>query len=129
MTGMPGASGGTGATGPQGSAGQIELVLCKKITKTVTTHGHKHEVSVRKCTTRLVSGVLKFTTVANDLRASVARAGVVYATGLAVRTGPGRWQLLLTHNARTLRPGRYALTLSSLHARARIVQRRTITIT
>jgi hypothetical protein len=43
MTGMTGASGGTGAAGPQGPAGQIELAVRKKITKTVTTHGHKHE--------------------------------------------------------------------------------------
>ncbi len=121
--------GPTGATGPRGPAGKIELVVCHKVTKTTTSGGHKHQTTVQKCTTRLVSGPVKFTIDDGDLAASVSRAGVTYATGLAVPTGADRWQVVLTRQVRKLRPGRYTLTLRTRHGRRRIVQRRTITIT
>jgi hypothetical protein len=128
-TGTTGATGATGAPGPQGSAGQIELVVCNKVTKTVTTHGHKHKVTVKKCTTRLVSGTVKFTIDGDDLRATLSRAHHVYATGVAVLTRAGRWQLVLTRQRRRLLSGRYTLTLRTLHGLRRIVQHTTITIT
>ena len=87
QTGATGATGATGSQGPEGPPGQIELVVCKAMKKTVTTHGHKHKVKVQKCTTRLVSGTVKFTTAAGDLRATVARAGS--ATRPASRSRPG----------------------------------------
>jgi hypothetical protein len=59
----------------------------------------------------------------------VSRAGVTYATGVAVPTGAGRWQLVLTRHNHKLRPGRYALTLRTRHGSRRIVKRTTITIT
>ncbi len=49
-TGEKGASGPTGAQGPTGPAGQIELVTCKKVGKK------------QKCTAKLVSGTVSFTT-------------------------------------------------------------------
>jgi hypothetical protein len=123
------ATGATGKTGPRGPAGQIELVVCQTVTKKTTKHGRKVAVKVKKCTARLVSGPVKFTIDADDLGASVSRAGVTYATGFAIPTGTARWQLVLTRHLRTLRPGRYTLTLRSRHGAHRILERRTITIT
>ena len=129
QTGATGASGATGPTGAQGAAGKIELVVCNKVTKTTITHGKKHKTTVQHCRTRLVSGVVKFTIDSDDLGASVSRAGITYATGLAIPTGTDRWQLMLTRHLRKLRPGRYTLTLRSRHAGRRILERRPITIT
>ncbi len=128
-TGTTGATGATGATGPRGSAGRIELVVCRNVTKTVATHGHKHNLTVQKCKTRLVSGTVKFTIDRDDLGASVSRAGVTYATGRAVPTGTGLWRLMLTRQIHRLRPGRYTLTLRTRHGQRRILERRQITIT
>ncbi|MBV9681339.1 MAG: choice-of-anchor D domain-containing protein [Solirubrobacterales bacterium] len=127
--GPAGATGATGATGPQGPAGKIELVVCRKATKTVNTHGHKHKVNVQKCTTRLVSGTVKFTVGSDHLGATVSRAGVIYATGLAVPTGTGVWQLMVTHQIHRLRPGHYTLSLATRHGQRRIQERIQITIT
>jgi hypothetical protein len=52
---------GTGGQLPQGASGppgQVELVTCHKVLKRHKHHKHK----VRKCKTRLVSGVVKFRT-------------------------------------------------------------------
>jgi hypothetical protein len=128
QTGAAGPTGATGATGPRGPAGQIELVVCHKVTKTVTTSGHTHKVTVQKCTSRLVSGTVRFKTEFRDLRASVSRAHIVYGTGVAVPRGARHWELLLTRHMRRLRSGRYTLTLRTLRGRHRIVERTTITI-
>ena len=123
QTGATGASGATGPTGAQGVAGKIELVVCNKVTKTTIAHGKKHKTTVQHCRTRLVSGVVKFTIDRDDLGASVSRAGITYATGLAIPTGTDRWQLILTRHLRKLRPGRYTLTLRSRHGGRRILER------
>jgi hypothetical protein len=109
QTGASGPTGATGATGPQGPAGQIELVVCRTVTKTTTKNGHKHTTKVQKCSTRLVSGTVKFTTT-GSIQASLTRAHLIYATGRAIPTGQHRWQLMLKPK-RALRPGRYTLTL------------------
>ena len=119
----------TALGGSRGPARKIVLVVCKAVTKTVTTHGHKHKVAVQKCAAKLVSGTVKFKINGHDLGATIARAGVTYATGLASRGSAGRWRVLLTRDIHKLRPGRYTLTLRTRHARRRIVERRTITIT
>jgi hypothetical protein len=117
-----------GATRAQGPAQQVELVMCKSVKKTVTTHGHKHKVTVQKCTARLVSGTVKFTVHPADRVAGLARAGVTYATGLAIPTGTRRWQLVLTRRMRRLRSGRYTLVLRTLHGQHGTVERATIMI-
>jgi hypothetical protein len=127
-TGAIGATGATGAIGARGPAGKIELVVCHKVKKTVTTNRHKRRVTVQKCTTRLVSGTVKFTIGGNDLRATVSRAGITYATGFAIPTGPGLWQLMLNRPIHRLRPGHYTLALGTRHGSRRL-QRRQITIT
>jgi virginiamycin B lyase len=116
-SGPQGLPGQRGLTGPQGPAGKIELVVC------TVQKNHK-----KKCTTKLVSRVVKFTSTAGDVGASISRAGVIYATGLGIPTGHGHWQLVVTHRIRTLRSGRYTLTLRTLQGHRRIVQSTTIDI-
>lgn len=95
--GSPGPAGAQGPAGPQGPAGKVELVTCKKI------KGKQH------CTTKLVSGTAKFTTTGLTAQATLSRHGVVYAAGTA-HTARGRMSLRLTP-LRSLRPGKYTLTL------------------
>jgi hypothetical protein len=128
-TGPAGATGPTGPTGAQGRAGQIELVVCRTVTKKRTKHGRKIPVKVKKCTTRLVSGKVKFTIASHAVDANVSRAGVTYATGRAIPTGAGQLELVLTRRTHPLRPGRYILTLRSRHEGHRILERTAITIT
>ena len=108
-TGATGAAGAAGPTGPKGAtgpAGQIELVTCKALTKKVK--GKKQTKQV--CTTKLVSGVVKFTTSAATA-ATLSRGRVVYATGSAVRSG--QTTKLMLRPLRHLKPGRYTLKLGA----------------
>lgn len=59
-TGLSGVRGLTGATGPTGSRGRVELVTCKQGVKTVRTNGKTRTVPTTICTTRVVTGVVKF---------------------------------------------------------------------
>jgi hypothetical protein len=97
--GPAGAAGPAGAQGPAGPAGKVELVTCKKAGKK------------RKCTTKLVSGTVKFTATGSAARATLSRHGRVYAAGSA-RSAHGSMRLRLLA-LRRLRPGRYTLTLIS----------------
>ena len=128
-TGTAGATGATGPTGARGPAGKIELVDCTTVTKKRTKNGRQVAVKVTKCTTRLVSGTVKFTIAGHDAGADVTRAGVTYATGRAIPTGTHRWRLVFTRQSHPLRPGRYILTLRSRHAGHRLLERTPITIT
>jgi hypothetical protein len=125
-TGATGSAGATGATGAQGAAGKVELVVCNTVTKTITkgTGRARHKVKVKQqqCTTRLVTGPVKFTAASSDRRASLSRAGVIYATGYNRRTRTGSQTSLVS--ARQLSRGRYTLTLGA----GRTAQHETITI-
>ena len=79
--GKTGATGATGATGRQGPAGEVELVT----SRTVTTGKGKRKKTVQKCTTKLTSSPVKFTTTRDVSAAVLSRGDVVYATGLASR--------------------------------------------
>ena len=104
-TGPTGATGTTGATGPMGPTGSVELVSCKPVAKSRRGRG-----TAQRCTTRLVSGTVKFTTTSvNDL-ATLSRAGTRYATGIAVATGSGGWCLLLDE-LHPMHAGSYTATL------------------
>jgi hypothetical protein len=127
--GATGTTGATGATGADGPAGQLELVVCRTVTKKTTKKGRKVAVKVRKCTTKLVSGTVKFTVASHDVGATVSHAGVTYATGRAIPTRADQWRLVLTRQIHPLRPGRYILTLTSGHRGRRILERSPITIT
>jgi DNA-binding beta-propeller fold protein YncE len=97
--GAQGPAGPPGAQGPAGPAGKVELVTCEKV------KGKQH------CTTKLVSGTVKFTTTGLAAQATLSRHGVVYAAGTA-RLGHGRMSLRLLP-VRRLRSGKYTLTLIS----------------
>jgi hypothetical protein len=101
--GSVGAQGPVGVAGPAGPAGRVELVTCK----TVKT-GKK---STQQCTTKVVSGTVKFKASDASAHAVLSRRGTVYATGAARSTG-GHTSLRLTP-LRRLRPGHYTLTLIS----------------
>ena len=128
-TGVTGQRGAPGQRGAQGPAGRIELVQCHTITKTVTSHGHKHKVKQQRCSARLVSGTVKFTTSPTSAAAAVSRGRITYATGRAISLGAGRWQLVLTHRIHQLRPGHYTLTLRIHRGRRTATRRSTITVT
>ena len=104
--GPVGAQGLPGAQGPAGSAGRVELVTCKTVKK-------KGKKSAQQCTTKLVSGTVTFNAAAaagaSSAHATLSRHGAVYAAGMA-RVAHGRTSLRVTP-LRTLRPGRYTLTL------------------
>jgi hypothetical protein len=117
--GSNGARGPTGLQGPQGPAGKVELVTCKTVTRNPKTK--------RVCTTKLVTGPVKFTTAATDERASLSRHGVIYATGYARQTRAGMRTWLLA--ARRLARGRYTLTLTSRPGHRQIPTRTQSTIT
>jgi hypothetical protein len=101
--GPVGPVGPIGAQGPAGPAGQVELVTCRTVRK-----GKK---SAQECTTKLVSGTVKFAATGVTASAMLSRHGVVYAAGTA-RVTHRRTSLRLTP-ARKLRPGHYTLTLTS----------------
>jgi hypothetical protein len=105
--GPAGAPGPTGPAGPAGAPGKIELVTCAVV--------KKKGKSARECTTKLVSGTVKFTATASSAHAALSRHGVVYAVGSAAsRRGRVRLRLAALHR---LRPGRYKLTIGSGKAR------------
>ena len=97
--GAQGPAGPTGAQGPAGPAGKVELLTCEKI------KGKQH------CTTKLISGTVKFTAAGSAARATLSRNGVVFAAGTA-RLTRGRMSLRLLP-VRRLRAGTYTLTLLS----------------
>jgi len=97
--GERGTQGPTGTQGPAGPTGKVELVSCKKVAKK------------QKCTAKLVSGTVSFTTSGTPAQATLSRHGVVYAVG-AARTASRRMSLRLLP-VRRLRPGKYTLTLIS----------------
>ncbi len=117
LQGAIGAQGAQGRQGTQGPPGEVELVICTTTTKTTTVHGKKKTVKQNKCTTKLVSSPVKFTTSA--AKATLSRGRVIYATGTASASR------LRLQTRRALRPGRYTLTLTSHHK----TTRQTITIT
>jgi hypothetical protein len=118
-SGSTGSQGPAGATGPAGPAGKIELVTCKTVKR-----NHKAK---QACTTKLVSGPVKFTAAAADERAALSRDDVIYATGYARQTRAGVQTSLLA--AQRLAAGRYTLTLTRRHGQRQITTRKQVTIT
>ncbi len=135
VSGPQGPAGGQGSPGPsglRGPAGEVELVTCKTTTHTVIrkVNGKRRAVKVTRqvCQTKLVSGPVKFTAQqASDAQAALSRAGVVYATGYAHQPRRGSAQIHLLA-ARTLRAGRYTLTLTTRIGHRRVTTRYPVSI-
>ena len=115
--GTNGTNGATGSRGPQGIPGKIRLVTCKVVT--VKVKGRM--VKRKKCTTKLVSGTVSFTT-ASAARASLTRGGVLYATGTVTKKG------LVLHALRRVQAGRYTLTLRYRQGHKQVTMRSQIKI-
>jgi len=98
QAGLLGPVGPAGPAGKEGPQGKVELVTCTKAGKK------------QKCTTKLVTGPVKFTATASAVRATLSRNGKVFATVSAVRRSHGGLSLVLKPR-RKLGPGRYRLTL------------------
>jgi hypothetical protein len=116
--GAQGPAGAAGPVGPAGPAGQVELVKCLTVKKGKRT--------TQKCTTKLVSGVVKLTASGISAHAMLSRDGAVFAAGTA-RSANGRMSLRLTP-LRKLRPGRYTLTLISGSGRHQSIRRESFTL-
>ncbi|HEY3864590.1 MAG TPA: hypothetical protein VGL54_00715 [Solirubrobacteraceae bacterium] len=118
LLGPVGPVGPAGVQGPAGPAGQVELVTCRTVKK-----GKK---SVQQCTTKLVSGTVKFTAAGSSVRAMLSRHGLVYAAGMAHGTH-GHMSLRLAP-VRKLRAGRYTLTLTSGSGRHETIRSEAFTL-
>jgi len=114
--GPAGPAGPPGAAGKEGPPGKVQVVTC-------TVKGKK-----KKCTTRTVSGTVKFTTSAlvASVHATLSRHGHVYAAGIA-RVAQGRVTLRLTA-LRALPAARYTLTLISGAGPHRTIRRQAFTL-
>ena len=93
----------------------MELVTCKTVTKVI--NGHKK--TVQQCTTKLVSGPVKFTT--QSVKATLSRAGKVYATGSATISHKGTPASLRLTPKRKISAGTYTLTLTENRRTTRTV--------
>ncbi len=116
--GTNGTTGAPGAKGPKGAPGKIQLVTCKIVTVKVKGKSVKR----KKCTSKLVSGTVKFTTSSAVRRASLSRGGVLYATGIVTNKG------LVLHALRPVKAGRYTLTLRYWQGKTRVTARSQIKI-
>jgi hypothetical protein len=87
------------------------------VTKTIKVHGRNERVNQEDCTTKLVSGPVKFTISANT-SATITRSGVLYATGYFSGS-----RLVLAPR-RATKPGSYLLT----ERRGRVTTRQEVTI-
>jgi hypothetical protein len=120
--GPQGAAGQRGPAGPAGPAGKVELITCK----TVKDTQRKAKPRLR-CTGKVVSGTVTFTTGSTSDRATISRGRTPYATGASVNMGYGHSQLVLG-GRRPVTRGRYTLTLSHRHGHRWITHRLQITI-
>jgi hypothetical protein len=100
-------------------------VTCKTAIAKKKTRGKKTR-GKQVCTTKLVTGRVKFTYAAADARATLSRAGVVYATGYAWRTRTGEQVRLLA--ARRLARGRHTLARTRRSGARDVTIRLVITI-
>ena len=98
------------------------------VTKTTTKHGRKVAIKVHKCTTKLVSGTVKFTIASHAVESMSPAPGLPTPSGERSQPAHANLRLVLTR-IHPLRPGRYILTLRSRHGGRRILDRRPIMIT
>ncbi len=126
--GAPGAAGPAGPQGPAGPAGprgaagpagKVQLVKCTSVKQ-----GGK---TVQRCTTQLVAGPVTFKAAKASAHATLARHGRVYASGTAVAAGRGHMRLRLIP-VRTLRAGRYTLTLIAGSGRHETIRTESFTL-
>jgi hypothetical protein len=111
----------SGATESKGR-GRIVLMTCKPTTRRITRNDHKVRVKLLACSSRQLLGKGTLPITERDTRAKLSQSHKVSATGFAVPTGHGRWQLVLQAK-RKLRRGSYTLVLRSRHHRRSVTHR------
>jgi hypothetical protein len=127
--GATGATGQRGPAGPRGPAGRqpttrrVQLIVCRP--QREARAGRRRRLE--RCSARILNGRVRMTT-GRTLRASIGRGGRVYATGLRVWLGGGRFELLMAPR-RALRPGRYVLAVQRRPCGHLVVRRTRISIT
>jgi hypothetical protein len=109
--GPQGPPGPSGATGKQGAAGRVELVVCKQVKVKKHGKGKKGKKTEQKCTGKLVSGTVKFTSTGKVVKGTLSRDGRIYASGMVRMRSAGTEGTLRLRRALT--PGHYTLTLSN----------------
>lgn len=118
--GPSGAAGAPGAAGAKGADGKVQVVTCRRVS--VRVRGKRRRRN--RCTTRLVTTAVKFTTSTNPTKARVtlSRAGRVVARGTARLTH--RRAAVSVRAGKTLR-GRYTLRLIK---HGRVIATRTVRV-
>lgn len=114
-----------------GGTSKVERVTCTTVTKRIKRAGREKtrrvKVITHVCRTKVLSGTVTLPSTATGERASISRGRLVYASGIGVSIGTGRWQLTLT-DVHPLRPGRYTLTLVRRRGHRTITTRLRVTI-
>ncbi len=110
-----------GAPTPRGTR-RIVLMTCKPATRRITREARKMRVKL-SCSSRRLLGPAKLPITKRDTRATISRGDTVSATGFAVPTGRGHWQLVLQAR-RALPRGSYTLTLRSHHKGRSVAHRK-----
>jgi uncharacterized repeat protein (TIGR01451 family) len=102
-----GPAGPTGAKGDAGAPGKVELVSCRAVTKTVK--GKK--TTSQLCTTKVITGIAKFTATGTLKSATLTRGHTLYATGTAQQTA--KTTKLTLEPLRRLSAGHYMLKIGA----------------
>jgi hypothetical protein len=110
-----------------GSTRAIVLMTCKPATRRIVRKGGKVRVKRLTCSSRRLLGPSKLPITKRDTRATLSRGRTVFATGFAVKTGNGHWQLVLQAR-RKLRRGSYTLVLRSRHKGRSVTHRAQVLI-
>ena len=97
-----------------GSTRGVVLMACQSATRRTVRRGRTIRAERLTCSTPRLLGSGKLPIKKRDIRATLSRGRTVFATGFAVKTGNGHWQLVLQRK-RKLRPGSYTLTLRRRH--------------
>lgn len=120
--GTAGPAGPPGVAGPAGPAGKIQLVTCKP--RPAGRHGKAH---AQKCTTKMVSGPVRFTTAKRAAaKARLLRHGRSVAHGMVARRGDR--VVVAFDGGHDLRAGHYTLVWSARADGRRTSVRMAVTI-
>ena len=89
---------------------------CNGTTRRIITNGHKVQVKRLACSTPRLLGKGKLPIRKRDTRAALSRGRTVFATGFAVKTGNGHWQLVLQRRRKLRRGGTRSLCAAGTRA-------------
>jgi hypothetical protein len=117
--GVPPFTGGT----PAPKVHRILLMSCHSAP--ASDARHRTRATRLRCSSRALVSQTKLRVTKHDIRATITRGHRRVASGYAVRTGPGHWQLVVQAKHK-LRHGRYRLALRSRHKGRSITRHETL---